>query len=72
MTKALQEAFGAAAKLGESEQDSLAAAIRAEIEAETTWERALAGSSDLLGALADEAIAENRAGRTRSMEADEA
>ncbi len=35
MTKALEEAFSQASKLPESEQDALAAAIRAEIEAET-------------------------------------
>jgi hypothetical protein len=71
MTRALKEAFGEASRLAEEEQDSLAAAIRAEIEAETAWESALASSADAVAELADEAIAEHRAGRTRAFGSDE-
>ena len=71
MTKALQDAFHAAEKLPEAEQDQLAAAIRAEIEAEVVWDARLASSSDALTALADEALAEDRAGRTRPLDPDE-
>ena len=71
MTKALQDAFKEAEKLPESEQDELAAAIRAEIEAERAWEARLASSQDALSALADEALAEHRSGRTLPLDPDE-
>ena len=38
MTNALQEVFDEASKLPEPEQDALAAAIRAEMEADAAWE----------------------------------
>jgi len=71
MTKALQDAFREAEKLSETEQDQLAAAIRAEIEAESAWDTRLASSSDVLARLADEALAEHRSGRTRPLDPDE-
>jgi hypothetical protein len=71
MTKALQDAFKEAEKLPESEQDELAAAIRAEIEAERAWEARLASSQGALSALADEALAEHRSGRTLPLDPDE-
>ena len=64
MTKALQDVFKEAEKLPEAEQEQLAAAIRAELEAETAWEGHLATSKKALETLADEALAEHRAGRT--------
>ena len=70
MTKALQDAFREAEKLPEAEQDQLAAAIRAEIEAESAWDVNLAGSSDALASLADEALAEHRSGRTLPLDPD--
>ncbi|HYS06680.1 MAG TPA: hypothetical protein VEW47_15990 [Candidatus Dormibacteraeota bacterium] len=59
MTKALERAFHEASKLSEAEQDALAEAIRNEVLGE--------GSSDALENLADEAIAEHRAGRTQRL-----
>jgi hypothetical protein len=70
MTKALQDAFAEAEKLPEPLQDQLAAAIRAEIDAELAWDARLSGSADRLAALADEALEEHRSGRTRSIERD--
>ncbi len=70
MTKALEEAFKQAAKLPEAEQDALAEAIRAEIEAEKDWDKSFGSSLDVLERLADEAIADHRAGRTRSVDPD--
>lgn len=64
MTKALEEVFRAAARLPEAEQDALAAAIQAEIEADAEWEESFARSQDALARLADEALAEYRSGRT--------
>ena len=71
MTKALKDAFKEAEKLPEREQDLLAAAIRAEIEVERAWEAQLAASGGALGALADEALAEHRSGRTLPLDPDE-
>ena len=68
MTKALEEAFQEASKLPETAQDALAAAIRAEIEAEENWGRTLANSQDVLEQLADEALDEYRAGRTQPLD----
>ena len=70
MTKALEEVFKEASKLSEAEQDDLAEAIRAEIEAEKGWDKSFAGSLDVLERLADEAIADHRAGRTTPVDPD--
>ena len=66
MTRALEEAFKEASKLPESGQNSLAAAIREELEAK--WERSLSDSQDVLGKLADEALDEFRSGRTQLLD----
>jgi hypothetical protein len=65
MTKALEQAFREAAKLPEAEQDALAEAIRSEVMGDEDWERSFTSSTDALERLADEAIAEHRAGRTQ-------
>ncbi len=70
MTKALEEAFKEAAKLPEAEQGVLAEATRAEMGAETDWDKSFAGSLDVLERLADEAIADHRAGRIRPVDPD--
>ncbi|MBI4568577.1 MAG: hypothetical protein HY719_09275 [Planctomycetes bacterium] len=68
MTKALEEAFREASKLSDAEQDALAKAIRAEISAEGEWDSAFAGSHDVLDRLANEALADHRAGRTTPLD----
>jgi len=68
MTKALQEAFNEASALPDDEQDALADAIRAEIRAEEQWDKALAKSQDVLERLADEALADHRAGHTKPLD----
>ena len=70
MTKALEEVFKKASTLPEAEQDALAEAIRADIEAGKDWDKSFAGSLDVLERLADEAIAEHRAGRTKPVDPD--
>jgi hypothetical protein len=45
--------------------------VWAEIEAERAWEARLAASQDALAALADEALAEHRPGRTLPLDPDE-
>ena len=71
MTKALEEVLKQVSKLPEAEQDALAEAIRAEIEAEKDWATSFAGSLDVLERLADEAIADHRAGRTKPIDPDQ-
>jgi hypothetical protein len=71
MTRALQDAFEEAGKLPDAEQDQLASAIRAEIAAGLVWETRLSASPDKLSALAEEALAEHRSGRTRPLDPDE-
>ena len=70
MTKALEEVFREASKLPEAEQNALAEAIKAEMQSEKDWDRSFAGSLDVLERLADEAIADYRAGRTKPIDPD--
>lgn len=70
MTKALQKAFEAASRLPDPDQDELAAAILAELEADERWGAAFARSQDALARLADEALEEHRAGRTKPLDPD--
>jgi hypothetical protein len=70
MTKALEEVLRQVSRLPEAEQDALAEAIKAEIGAEKDWGKSFAGSLDVLDRLADEGIAEHRAGRTKPIDPD--
>lgn len=68
MTKLLERAFTEAAKLPEQEQDALAAAILEELESERRWDELFERSGNVLSELAEEALAEHRAGRTRELD----
>jgi hypothetical protein len=68
MTKSLERAFEAAARLPDAKQDELAALILAEIEAEELFDGAIERSRESIERLADEALAEHRAGRTESLD----
>ena len=68
MTKLLEEAFAEAEKLPEQEQDALAAVILDELASERRWDHAFAQSADLLAQLADQALAEHRAGKTQVLD----
>ena len=70
MTKALEQAFAAAARLPADTQDELAAAILADIADESRWAETFAASSDALVSLAREALDEHRAGRTRPLDSE--
>jgi hypothetical protein len=70
MTKLLQKAFDEASKLPDSEQDRLGRILLEELASERRWEELFAGSHDLLAELADEALAEHRAGRTEKLDPD--
>ena len=69
MNQLLQKAFERAAELPEEEQDRFALFLMAELESERQWVELFARpeSEDLLESLADEALAEHRAGRTRPL-----
>lgn len=67
MTNKLKEAFETAARLPDGEQDALAAAILEEIESDARWTASLAAHPAALERLAEEALAEHRAGRTKPL-----
>ncbi len=71
MTKLLEQAFAEVAKLSEAEQDAFAAWIFEELASERRWQQRFSTSQDLLAELADEALAEHRAGRTRPLDLDQ-
>ena len=64
MTQLLEQALSAVAKLPPSEQDALAAILLEELASEEKWSALFAGSQDLLARLAEEALAEHRAGKS--------
>ena len=70
MTKLLEKAFAEAAKLPAEEQDALATAVLSEIESERRWDQLFAESGEVLGELADEALAEHGRGRTKPLNPD--
>lgn len=67
MTVLLEKAIKKAKKLNKEEQDALATILLEELEDESRWQKAFAKSQDQLGKLADEALAEFRAGKTEKM-----
>jgi hypothetical protein len=70
MTKLLEEAFAEASNLPPAEQDAVANWLLAELASERRWEKALAASPSALERLADEALDDHRAGRTRKLDPD--
>lgn len=67
MTKLLQQAFEEAAKLPADEQDALGRILLEELASDHRWDQLFARSPDLLSTLADDALAEHRAGRTKKL-----
>ena len=72
MTELLQQAFEQAAKLPQTQQDTFARFLLAELDAERRWAELLnrPESEDLLEQLADQAVAAHRAGRTQPLDAE--
>jgi hypothetical protein len=68
MTKLLDQAIEEARKLPAEEQDALGALILEEIADEARWAKTFAETQDVLEKLADEALAEFKAGRTTPLE----
>jgi hypothetical protein len=71
MTELLEKAFKEASKLPEVEQNALAKWVMEELEIEGKWEKAFAGSEDILDKLANEALAAHQQGRTRPLNIEE-
>jgi hypothetical protein len=67
MTKLLETALEQVAKLPASEQDAMAAIVLEELASEQRWADSLAKSQDKLAKLAEEALAEYKAGRTKPL-----
>jgi len=70
MTELLEKAFAEVSKLPEPEQDVFSRWILEELSSEKRWDMAFAHSQDLLSRLADEALAEHRAGKTELLDPD--
>ena len=70
MTELLRKAFEEADRLPEGDQNALAARLLEEIESEHHWSETFAKSGNALARLADEAVAEHRAGETRDLDPD--
>jgi hypothetical protein len=64
----LERAFNEAAKLPEAEQRELAVWILDELASERRWAELLQDSQDVLGQLADEALADLDAGQTEPLD----
>jgi hypothetical protein len=70
MTTKREQALAEASKLPQTEQDAPAELILREIASERRWDDSFAASTDVLAQLADEALAEHRAGRTEPLDPD--
>lgn len=71
MTKLLAEVFEKVSRLPESLQDQLARDLLDELAWESRWEGALAESRSKVDQLAEKAVAEYKAGRTKESGFDE-
>jgi hypothetical protein len=71
MTKLLAQAFDKASELPENLQDELARELLDDLAWEARWDKALAESADVLDRMAQKALKEHRAGRTKEMGFDE-
>ncbi len=68
MTALLEKAMKHANSLPPEEQDAVATLILEEIESEKHWDKLFAGSQGQLARLAEEAIAEYKAGKTKPLD----
>jgi hypothetical protein len=68
MTRVLEAALAEVAKLPPDEQDVLASLLLDEIKSEQRWNSSFSKSQDLLKGLADEALAEFKAGRAKPLD----
>ncbi len=67
MTQLLEKALSEVARLPAAEQDAMAAILLEELASERRWSDSFAKSQDLLAKLAEKALAEHAAGRTKPL-----
>ena len=65
MTKLLEKAFKEASKLPKLEQNAFAKWVMDELKTEAKLQEAFASSEDILDKLADQALAEHKAGKSK-------
>ncbi len=70
MTRLLGKAIKEVSKLDEQKQEFYAQVLLDQLEADRKWDESFANSQDALAKLADEALAEYRAGKTRPLDPD--
>jgi hypothetical protein len=70
MTKTLQKVIDEVAQLPPEEQETFAAWILEELRSEQRWNELFARSQDMLAKMAEEALAEHRAGKTMPLDPD--
>ncbi len=70
MTELLEQAIIKLKSLSASQQDAMATIILEELEDELRWDEAFCRSPDALALLADQAMAEYRAGKTQQLDPD--
>jgi len=70
MTQLLAEVIKKISEMPASEQDEFASFMLAELESEERWDTLFSSSHDLLENMADDALAEYRAGETESLDLD--
>ncbi len=68
MTQLLEHAFQEASKLPGMQQNMIARWLLDELLVEKKWDSLFADSEDLLANLADEALEEHRAGKTKPLD----
>ncbi len=67
MTKLLEKALNEMAKLPSAEQDAIAALVLDELASEQKWSELFSQSQDFLAKMAEEALAEDRAGKAKPL-----
>ncbi|HEX4332286.1 MAG TPA: hypothetical protein VH040_09115 [Usitatibacter sp.] len=67
MTHLLKKAMSEVEKLPESEQDAVAALVLEELASEQRWTESFSKSQDALAKLAEKALADHAAGRTKPL-----
>jgi hypothetical protein len=70
MTQLLAEVIKKVSEMPASQQDEFASFMLAELESEERWDALFSSSQDLLSKMADEALAEFRAGETETLDLD--
>ena len=67
MTSLLEKALSEVSKPPPDEQDAVAAILLEELASEQRWTKSFADSQDALAKMAEEALVEYRAGRTKPL-----